>query len=448
MRIARVARLVKQYHKAFHSSRLSEAPSSPSRGSQVSGLLPLASILSAIGFAGTFVSVGYLIESAYQEALGLSLGDRYTGNTAYAASASRFVFHVIDLALTYASSTSGVLAALVFVIALAGVITIPAFASTREVRMALAAGVVIAGISGFAAWLAPSLRLRDLLSPKLLIAPTETLQRVICAHVPEDAPGQTPQWCFEDKTSSAVYQTRLEHRFLAMFACVFLLVVLFTSLVLRDKEREIPLWLLVTGFTVIVINVLGVPYVYGKSLRFGPERLAAVLTDRAADARAAGAQTSDPWSDWRSGLILGETDNEIAFLDDQENNINYLNRAKLARVELREAVDLLRFRFGKLLENAPLIVAFSTSPLPVAGASFNITIKGQHLNMAPTVKIYGPKCRPCIIDSSHLQRNDAELDGTIRQLPAPGRYRIWVQTQHPVPSNFKEFTVLPAGGHQ
>lgn len=446
MRIARVARLVKQYHKAFYSSRFSAAPYSPSRASQVSGLLPLASILSAIGFAGAFVAVGYLIESAYQEALGLTLGDRYSGNTAYAASASRFVFHVIDLALTYSSSAAGMLAALVFIVALAGVIKIPAYASTRALRMALAAGVVIAGISGFAAWLAPSLRLRDLLSPKLLIAPTETVQRVICAHMPEDAGGQTPQWCFENKTDSAIYQTRLEHRFLAMFACVFLLVVAYTSLVLKDKEREIPLWLLVTGLTVIVINVLGVPYVYGKSLRFGAERLAAVLTDRAADARAGGTQKSDPWNDWRSGLILGETDNEIAFLDDQDNKIHYLNRAKLARVELREDVDLLRFRFGKLLENAPLIAEVSTSPVPVAGASFNITIKGQHLNMAPTVKIHGPKCRPCIIGSSHLQRNDVELDGTI-QLPALGGYRIWVETQHPVPSNFKEVTVLPAGGH-
>jgi hypothetical protein len=224
-------------------------------------------------------------------------------------------------------------------------------------------------------------------------------------------------------------------------------VVLFTNVVLRDKEREIPLWLLVTGLTVIIINVLGVPYVYGKSLRFGPERLAAVLTERAADARATGAHTSDPWSDWRSGLILGETDNEIAFLDDQENNINYLNRAKLARVELREDVDLLRFRFGKLLENAPSIVEFSTSPVPVAGASFNITIKGEHLNMGPTVKIQGHKCQPCVIDSGRLQRSDVQLDGTIKQLAA-GKYRIWVQTQHAVPSNFKEFTVLPAGGNR
>jgi len=88
--------------------------------------------------------------------------------------------------------------------------------------MALAAGVVIAGIAGFAIWLRPSLGLRDLLSPDFLIAPTKAAQVMICAHMPVSSM-RFPEWCSEN--NNAVYQIRLEHR---------LLVVLFTNLVLRE----------------------------------------------------------------------------------------------------------------------------------------------------------------------------------------------------------------------
>src|SRR5579872_1372124 len=131
----RIIQLLRKQLRA--SSPFRVRPSTPSKLQTVS-LVSLASLFSAIGFAGTFILLGYIIESAYREALGINLGDRYSGNTAYVASASRFFYSIIDTALAEVLSPWGAVMVLVLVALLLLATGIPRWLSNRRGRMAVA----------------------------------------------------------------------------------------------------------------------------------------------------------------------------------------------------------------------------------------------------------------------------------------------------------------------
>src|SRR5260370_35580584 len=134
---------------------------------------------------------------AYQEAVGINLGDRYLGNAAYVASASRFLYNIVDLALAEILSRWGAVVAPLFIVILIVTVAIPRRVTNRTGRLSIVCVAVLGGIVAIFLWLRPARGFNDALRPDMWILsnPEEANRLVICAHIPEGATGLTLSWC-------------------------------------------------------------------------------------------------------------------------------------------------------------------------------------------------------------------------------------------------------------
>ena len=332
--------------------------------------------LSALGLTGTLVVSGYIIESAHQQLLGTE--SRYLGTTAYIGSASQFL---LDLGLLF--TRVGIVKPALLALLVAGVLLVGRFVRRRQNRvrkllrpwrrhlmLLVAAGVLL----NILFYLLPAIKVENILTGNLQqlfedapnivwthfgIASSERLWlNTICGHMPnlpaddslakeynemsktcmKFAPAGSKedyQEFYETQTQAQLAQDVLN--VLALTALGLLVAIASGHLMLRLMD-----WEAMLAGLLLAVNLVGVPYQYGKSVRLKPVRFATIYLEP--DLKIFG--------DYKTGFILYEEDSGFTFLDAQARKIWFVPRSKATALEVQSIDDVLAYYIEEVIAKA------------------------------------------------------------------------------------------------
>ena len=332
--------------------------------------------LSALGLTGALIVAGYIIESAYQQLLGTD--SRYLGTSAYVGSASEFL---LDLGLLF--TRVGRVKPALLALLVASVLLVGWFVRRHQDRvrrfalpwrryfmLLVAAGLLL----NIWYYLLPAIKIENILTGNLRQLPEDEPGKAwtrfgidsgerlwlntICGHMPDIPSDDSLNKEYNEMVATCTkfvpaedkedyqdfYQTKtqaqLAQNVLNVFSwTAFGLIVSIASghLMLRLMDLETML-----AGVLLAVNLLGVPYQYGKSLRLKPVRFATIYL--APDLKSIG--------DFKTGLILYEDDQGFTFLEAKARKIWFVARSKAVALEVQSIEDVLAYYIAEGIAKA------------------------------------------------------------------------------------------------
>jgi hypothetical protein len=335
----------------------------------------LKGFLSALGLTGSLVVTGYIIESAYQRFLGTTTG--FLGTTAYVASASEFL---LDLSLLFTHAGPARTAQILIV---AGGMLLAGWGiRQRQARIQRLIGprrrllmLVVSAMALLNFWwyVLPAATEENVLSSNLqspsgiarektrLGIPSRDLWlTTVCAHMPTTPAGDSSstdykalvttcqdfahiktapfQGYYVEQLNRHLVQNALNVCWLAAFG--LLVSIASAHFVVRTMD-----WETVLAVGLLAVNLAGIPFQYGKTVRLKPVAFAAVyLMPELKQIPQLGG--------YKSGLVLYETDSGYTFVEATARKIWFVPRANVAVIEVEDDKDVLEYFIDETVAKA------------------------------------------------------------------------------------------------
>ena len=324
--------------------------------------------LSALGLTGSLIVAGYIIESAYQQLLGTE--GRYLGTTAYLGSASEFLLDLSLLFTRVGKVKAGLLTVLVVGVLLMGRLIRRRQNRIRKLirpwRRRLLLLVAAGALLNFLYYVLPTIKLENILTGDLdrlsesdpnrpwtqfgFVSGDRQLLSTICGHMPVPSTEASEEYKEMEMTCTkftpANYKSEYQEYYraqselelaqnvlnvLSLTALAIIIAIAAGHLTLRLMDWE----MLLTGL-LLAVNLLGLPYQYGKSLRLKPVRFAAIFLEP-------DLKPVKNLGEYKTGLILYEDDTGFTFVEAQARKIWFIARSKVVALQVISIEDILAY---------------------------------------------------------------------------------------------------------
>jgi hypothetical protein len=334
--------------------------------------------LSALGLTGALVVTGYIIESAYQQLLGTMTG--FLGTTAYIASASDFLLD-LSLLLTQTSWWK-----MVQILAIGAGVLLAGFGirrrqaqvrgAIRPWRRAVMVIISIAAAANFYWYILPLVTVQNVLygdlknvvktsdeKPwgRLGVAKKDMWLAPICGHMPEGKAGDMGSDLYRSlvKTctdSAAVktprfqdhYAAELKSRLIQNLLNVCWLAALSMLVFIASGYMTVRLmdWETMLAFCLLAVNLAGLPFQYGKTLRVKPCPFVSVwLAPELLPAMSVR---------YRTGMVLYDTDSGCTLVDANTSKVWFVPKEKITAIETHDSnsMDVIAYYIEETLVKA------------------------------------------------------------------------------------------------
>jgi hypothetical protein len=346
--------------------------------------------LSAAGLAGCLVTLGFIVESAYQNALGVSM--QFLAPQSYILSGGTFLLDLLALTLRWCGAhVWWVVAAMVCISVSALTLFRWKWHASQAIGTLILVALAALCIANLVLFDIPTVYLQNLwgsqgrikdafgiVTPDKVRRNTlaerrslDLLRTLVCAHMPRDVGRNNALEAAKMRCGGTVSSLNDLDDF--MFGCAGLTAAAILCVIWRSHSRfrsELRRGgLLRTAIiALLAVNVLTVPYLYGKSLRFSGGATAIIYyspldaPQKAAPQKAAESPSgaakkpavvapqdgpvvirsdnSEPPHE--NGIIAAESDAEVVFLDtNKKGEFWYLPRSKVTLIKVVQPDDIL-----------------------------------------------------------------------------------------------------------
>ena len=309
--------------------------------------------MSVAGATAALAGLGFIVESAYDYALGVSI--QFLSPAFYVVSGGNFLLASLALIMRWCQANTPLLSVGA---ALVGLVMLASHRWKWRARKApyalLVSGFVIVGFGNLIFLELPSVDLANFWGTNGLVnaafgplLPTANstqrrslamVRTLVCAHFPEDQYSSN-MWQACESRDVTQARGRLDN---AVFECIALSVAEIAIFFLMRRSYGSSEGSQVGRLamaSLLAVNLLSVPYFFGKTLRFTRGTLVTVFYS-SEDNTSEGSDKAHRVLH-ENGIVVSENTDELVFLSEADFNFLYLPRSRVVEVRTIKPADML-----------------------------------------------------------------------------------------------------------